>query len=55
VPDGFPILLLSGMAADTGQFEPQLARVPPWINPLADESLRADAARLARAVVSGCR
>jgi pimeloyl-ACP methyl ester carboxylesterase len=55
-----PILLLSGMAADARLFEPQLARfsnlrVLPWIEPLPDESLRAYAARLARAVDPGCR
>jgi pimeloyl-ACP methyl ester carboxylesterase len=54
-----PVLLLSGMAADERLFEPQRAylpglRTPGWIEPLAGESLRAYAARLARAVDPGC-
>lgn len=60
VSQPFPIVLLSGMAADARLFEEQLAafpnvRVPPWITPFPDESLRTYAARLAQTVDPGCR
>ena len=59
VSEGVPILLLPGMAADERLFESQLAqfgnlRVPAWIDPLPNESLRAYAIRLAQAVNPGC-
>lgn len=54
----FPIIMLSGMAADERLFAPQIAafpnlRVQPWIPPLRGESLRAYAARLAPVVDPG--
>ncbi len=57
--EGVPILLLPGMAADERLFESQRAqfgnlRVPAWIDPLPNESLRAYAIRLAQAVNPGC-
>ena len=57
--EGVPILLLPGMAADERLFESQLTqfrnlRVPDWIDPLPNESLRAYAIRLAQAVNPGC-
>jgi len=52
VGEGVPIVLLSGMAADEGLFQAQLAafpslRVQLWVPPLPGESLRGYAARLA--------
>lgn len=54
-----PLLLLSGMAADERLFHRQQTtfpnlRVPAWIAPLPEESLRAYALRLARRVDPGC-
>ena len=56
--EGIPIILLSGMAAGERLFESQVAtfpelRVQPWVPPLAGESLRAYAARLAPLVDPG--
>jgi pimeloyl-ACP methyl ester carboxylesterase len=55
----FPILLLSGMAANEQLFTRQRAEfsdllVPPWIDPRPGESLPSYAARFARIVDPGC-
>jgi pimeloyl-ACP methyl ester carboxylesterase len=53
-----PILLLPGMAADAGMFEPQRAAfpnlsAPSWIDPLPQESLRHYADRFAQRLDPG--
>jgi pimeloyl-ACP methyl ester carboxylesterase len=53
-----PILLLPGMAADAGMFEPQRAAfpnliAPSWIDPLPQESLRHYADRFAESLDPG--
>jgi pimeloyl-ACP methyl ester carboxylesterase len=58
IPQGVPIILLSGMAADERLLEAQAAafpevRVQPWVPPRPGESLRAYAARLASLVDPG--
>lgn len=54
-----PVILLPGMAADPNMFKDQVAafpniRVQPWIPPLAHESLRDYAARIAPIVDPHC-